>query len=281
MQLLCTPEAQSTAAAFGDVLHRLAQAGADSGHPVWPALQSGGWLEIGKDGDDGLSRRDLIEFGEFWGQAALAEPFIPTILAHRHFDLDGRDQAGPWTYAIGRPGGLSLLPFGSYPGIAVAGAVGPSRAEFSRKADGQVDDFAVSLPLIAVDSCPEVPAGLLTDTAVLHASTCVGGAVACLRKASDYAAIRRQYGREIVKFQAVRHILADAFVKTQFARTATVAAANSPDDFLEPCLRAVQLSHSAIEDAIQVFGGIGFTWDLGIHHYLRHAIAVRKLLNSM
>jgi acyl-CoA dehydrogenase-like protein len=281
MQLLCTPEAQSTAAAFGDVLERLAQAGADSGHPVWPVLQSGGWLEIGQDGDDGLSRRDLIEFAEFWGRAGLAEPFIPTILAHRHFDLDGPDPAGPWTYPTGRPGGAGYLPFGSYPGIAVAGAAADaSWAEFS-KADGQVDDFAASLPLVAVDRCPEVPAGLLADTAVLHAGTCVGGAVACLRKASDYAAIRRQYGREIVKFQAVRHILADAFVKTQFARTATVVAANSPDDFLGPCLRAVQLSHSAIEDAIQVFGGIGFTWDLGIHHYLRHAIAVRKLLNSM
>jgi hypothetical protein len=278
MQLLCTPEAQSTAAAFGDVLQRLTLAGADSDRPIWPALQSGGWLEIGKDGDDGLSRRDLIEFGEFWGQASLAEPFIPTILAHRHFDLDG---PGPWTYATGRPSGPGYLPFGSYQGIAVAGAADASSTEFSRKADGQVDEFAASLPLIAVGRCPEVSAGLLTDTAVLHASTCVGGAVACLRKASDYAAIRRQYGREIVKFQAVRHILADAFVKTQFARTATVAAANSPDDFLMPCLRAVQLSHSAIEDAIQVFGGIGFTWDLGIHHYLRHAIAVRKLLNSM
>jgi hypothetical protein len=106
MQLLCTPETESTAAAFGDVLQRLQQAEANSGHMVWPALQTGGWLEIGKDGDDGLSRRDLIEFGEFWGRAALAEPFIPTILAHRHFDLDG---PGPWTYATGRQGGPGYL----------------------------------------------------------------------------------------------------------------------------------------------------------------------------
>jgi alkylation response protein AidB-like acyl-CoA dehydrogenase len=98
---------------------------------------------------------------------------------------------------------------------------------------------------------------------------------------TDYATTRRQYGVAVGSFQAVQHLLADAFVATEGSRSAALHAAWSvdalpPDDALVAgaaakayCSRAAL---SVCETAIQVHGGIGNTWDCLAHVYLRRAL---------
>ncbi len=105
------------------------------------------------------------------------------------------------------------------------------------------------------------------------------GAVAL---ATDYAKNRHQYGTAIGSFQAVQHLLADAFVAMEGSRSLALHAAwavdaLAPDDALVAasvakayCARAAR---TVCETAIQVHGGIGNTWECLAHVYLRRALA--------
>jgi len=99
--------------------------------------------------------------------------------------------------------------------------------------------------------------------------------------ATGYAAERRQYGRPVGSFQAVQHLLADAFVAMEGARSTALHAAWAVDA-LPPaeamaagamakawCSRAAR---SVCETAIQVHGGIGNTWECLAHVHLRRAL---------
>jgi hypothetical protein len=115
----------------------------------------------------------------------------------------------------------------------------------------------------------------------------MGGAVAL---ATAYAAARRQYGAPIGSFQAVQHLLADAFVLSEGARSATLHATWAVDE-LEPadaldaasvakayCARAAR---SVAETAIQVHGGLGNTWECLAHVHLRRALLSSELLGDV
>ncbi|MGP0032835.1 MAG: acyl-CoA dehydrogenase family protein [Acidimicrobiales bacterium] len=106
----------------------------------------------------------------------------------------------------------------------------------------------------------------------------MGGAV---HLAATYAAQRRQYDVPIGSFQAVQHMLADAFVVTEGARSITLHAAWAVDALSAGealaaaavakayCARAAR---EVCETAIQVHGGIGNTWECLAHVYLRRAL---------
>ena len=112
------------------------------------------------------------------------------------------------------------------------------------------------------------------------------GAVAL---ACEYAAERRQYGAAIGSFQAVQHLLADAFVAMEGSRSVTLHAAWAvdalpPDDALAAgavakayCARAAR---TVCETAIQVHGGIGNTWECLAHVYLRRALLSSDVLGG-
>ena len=107
--------------------------------------------------------------------------------------------------------------------------------------------------------------------------------------AAGYAKERRQYGRAIGSFQAVQHLLADAFVAVEGARSAALHAAWAVDalpagDAL--AAGAVAKAYSAraartvCETAIQVHGGIGNTWECLAHVYLRRALLASDVLGG-
>ena len=104
-----------------------------------------------------------------------------------------------------------------------------------------------------------------------------------------YATQRRQFGVAIGSFQAVQHLLADAFVATEGARSVALHAAWGVDA-LPPgqalvaaavakayCARAAR---SACETGIQVHGGIGNTWECLAHVYLRRALLSADVLGD-
>ncbi len=117
----------------------------------------------------------------------------------------------------------------------------------------------------------------------------VGAMRGAVQLATGYAVERRQYGVAIGSFQAVQHLLADAFVQAEGAHSVTLYAAWAVDelpaaDALEAaavakayCTRAAR---AVCETAIQVHGGIGNTWECSAHLYLRRALVSGELLGG-
>lgn len=96
---------------------------------------------------------------------------------------------------------------------------------------------------------------------------------------ADYAKTRRQFGRAIGSFQAVKHQLADARVRLEFARPAVYRAADSlargVPDRAEHCSMAKALASDAADlagrAALQVHGAIGYTWEADLHLFMKRA----------
>ncbi len=102
--------------------------------------------------------------------------------------------------------------------------------------------------------------------------------------ASEYAKARHQFGQPIGSFQAVKHLLANAQVRLEFARPAVYAAAWSLDEGEPTASRSVSVAKAYASDAateaasvsLQVFGAIGYTWECDLHLYLKRAWALAE-----
>jgi alkylation response protein AidB-like acyl-CoA dehydrogenase len=114
----------------------------------------------------------------------------------------------------------------------------------------------------------------------LLAAEAIGAAEQCLAKVAEYAQIRMAYGRPITAFQAIRHLLADMRINLDFAKSALFWALEAEG---EDNRRAARLSADLCvkvgAGAFQVYGGIAYTWELGLHRYLRHIEAVRDVVS--
>jgi alkylation response protein AidB-like acyl-CoA dehydrogenase len=122
----------------------------------------------------------------------------------------------------------------------------------------------------------DVAARMHLEGTVLAAALLLGIADRALDAATSYASDRRQFGRPIGSFQAVKHILADMYVRAGLARSATYAAAAVIDDpqagdaSVSVSVASVVASDAALRNAracLQVHGGMGFTWEM-IPNYL-------------
>lgn len=120
----------------------------------------------------------------------------------------------------------------------------------------------------------------------LRMTLCAADLVGVMAGAVDlgcgYAADRQQFGVAVGSFQAVQHLLADAFVATEGSRSATLHAAWALDALDPPeavAAAAVAVAYAGraartvCETVIQVHGGIGNTWDCLAHVFLRRALA--------
>jgi alkylation response protein AidB-like acyl-CoA dehydrogenase len=99
----------------------------------------------------------------------------------------------------------------------------------------------------------------------------------------EHAKSREQFGRPIGVYQAVSHPLADTYVDTELARSIAYWAAwcVAEDDEQAPIAAAAAKSYAgdiavvACERAIQVLGGIGFTWEHVLHRYYKRALWIQ------
>jgi acyl-CoA dehydrogenase len=112
----------------------------------------------------------------------------------------------------------------------------------------------------------------------------VGAADHALDLATDYAKVRRQFDRPIGSFQAVQHLLADMLRNVELARSGVYAALRLADGndrvaFHRAATVAKAFASDALyrvtADAIQVFGGIGFTWEHDAHLYYKRAMSMQ------
>jgi alkylation response protein AidB-like acyl-CoA dehydrogenase len=120
------------------------------------------------------------------------------------------------------------------------------------------------------------------NVATLAASAeMVGGMQWLLDASVEYAKTRKQFGKPIGQFQAVQHHCANMLLMTESARSAVYYAAWLMGNDPEQAPRAISMAKAYTSDsfrevgnlAIQVHGGIGFTWDENIHFYYKRAKA--------
>lgn len=127
----------------------------------------------------------------------------------------------------------------------------------------------------------------LAAASVLLAAEQVGGAAAALDSAVAYAKIREQYGRPIGSFQGIKHKCADMLMEIEAARSAAYAglwaldAGDEKETAVSAALAQAFCSEAFTKvagDAIQVHGGIGFTWEHPAHLYFKRAKSSETLL---
>jgi alkylation response protein AidB-like acyl-CoA dehydrogenase len=120
---------------------------------------------------------------------------------------------------------------------------------------------------------------VLDRAAVLLAFEQVGGSDRCLEMARDYALERYAFGRQIGSYQAIKHKLADMYVKNELARSNAYYGAwalNTGAPELPVAAAAARIAASdaywyAAKENIQTHGGIGFTWEVDCHLYYRRS----------
>jgi alkylation response protein AidB-like acyl-CoA dehydrogenase len=129
---------------------------------------------------------------------------------------------------------------------------------------------------------------LLDRAAVAVACDSLGVAEAMLSATVSYAGVRHQFGRPIGSFQAVKHACADMLVRIsvarQLVRTAVDAVAERRSEVSTTAAMAKSYACGAAVEiagkAMQLHGGIGYTWESGIHAYLKRAALNRSLFGS-
>jgi Acyl-CoA dehydrogenase, C-terminal domain len=242
---------------------------------LWQRLVSDGWIEIGLSA--GLGVRDLIDIAIVWGRHCVSLPFMPSMLVARWYGDTHPNAAGAATYALPefRTKGY-LAPFGAVPGIVCVGGVdGQLRIDLFRET---VDQFATSLPLTQAAAGSDLCDSHLQEVALFGAAEAIGAAARVLEKSVNYASQREQYGKKIGAYQGVSHRLVNMHRDVELGKSALTWGSQEPTNSLRAAAYALEVAQTVGESAIQVHGGMGYTWESGIHLYLRHILQWKKLL---
>ncbi len=285
---------------------------AESGDPyddeIWAEMCELGWPGIAvpeEHGGQGLGMVELVILQEELGYACAPSPFVANACAGLFIADAGSDsQRERWLPGIasgeGR-GAVAMTPdaepiVGAAEGAAVlvlndgdgGRLVEPSAASLERL---DMIDATRAYYRVAADGGDPLPgevAGAVDKAAIALAAELMGVGQRALDMATDYAKEREQFGRPIGAYQAVSHRLADMLWAVEEARSLTLYAAwvadAEPDSLpLAASMakaRASDAAASITHDAIQTFGGIGFTWEHDAHFLLKRAKVSGRMLGT-
>jgi alkylation response protein AidB-like acyl-CoA dehydrogenase len=288
----------------------------------WSSTADLGWLGLHLPEEYGGSGYGIAELSvvlEALGHELAPGPLLPTVIASAIIahsgDADLRGQLlpgladGSVVGAVGLSGGLTLDADGLLSGRTRAVlaapdadvlvlAIGDDLVVLDASATGVDITSAMALDTTrsigtVVCNGVEVPASRILGGAtrsgrsvlrILMSAEAIGGSLAALEMATDYAKVREQFGRTIGSFQAVKHHLANMLIATEETIAATWDAARAVDVDGTWFAAAVAASHAGpaqLKNArmnIQLHGGIGFTWEHDAHLYLRRATTVAAIL---
>ena len=294
----------------------LARHGSDS-DALWRNLVDFGALSIG--GEDGLGAIELCLIARALGEHLAPVPYIGSAALRFAIEPSGSELAGDGSVAVAllEPGsgwGLSapqttidlLVVNGRKAGVEHVGAVehlavvasGPDGVALALVAPGaagvtaaQQPTFDTTTPLYRVafeDVALETAAiagaealqRLVTIAALLAAAEAVGAAGRLLKDACAYAGERRQFGRPIGSFQALRHLMADMYVRQASSWSSVLYAAAALDEDADEAQRTAAIAKAYVarsarevaHGAIQVFGGVAITAEHPAHRYLRRIV---------
>ncbi|WP_019068062.1 acyl-CoA dehydrogenase family protein [Streptomyces hokutonensis] len=237
--------------------------------------------------------------GDGWATWAFAEPHAPWTLEGIHATartdgdgvvLDGvktvvQDAGGArWLLVTALHDGVpaSFLVDRAAPGVTVRRqrVLDPTRAFHEVRLD------AVRVPLDArLDGGPDDIQALLDEASVLRCADALGVMERMLELTVEHTKNRVQFGRPIGSFQAVKHACADMALLAHGTRAATYYAAMAADagaaDTARAACGAASYASAGTGEvaarALQLHGGIGFTWEHDLHLHLRRARADRVL----
>jgi len=151
------------------------------------------------------------------------------------------------------------------------------------------DKVALGADALVGTASSRIAADRLLDAgAALLASYLTGIASRMLDNAVEYARTREQFGQPIGAFQAIKHRCADMAVALEGARSVTYYGVWAFSEIAPDRARAIsmakayagEVSRHICNETIQVHGGMGFTWELGLHRYLRRAKIVQHAFGS-
>ena len=291
---MATTEAGLDPAEFAESARRVvdACAGKDAAGCAALLAEAGllGVLAPEEAGGLGLPLRFALPVLQAAGAGGLAFPLLETLLLARHLCGAAPEAAAAlvagtargsiaWAGSgpvVGRApmaegadwllartaGGAALLP-----GAALACRPGPGMDLSVPEYEVEVAGATASVRLDAA-----AWAALAEDAELLRCALILGAAEHCLDLAVAHVTNRRQFGRPLAAFQAMRHLLARqklALEGIRGALTRAAAADAAPIARRAAFLAAATLGPQIAEAAIQAHGGMGFTWDIPLHRYLR------------
>ncbi len=134
-------------------------------------------------------------------------------------------------------------------------------------------------PLGSAGSAAAAFAKTMTQANACLANEMVGGADRLREDAFAYAMMRMQFGRAIASFQSMKHKHADMLLEVELAKSAAYYAAAALDDGDADAPAMASLAKASASEtylqtaihAIQIHGGIGFTWDNDTHLWFKRA----------
>ncbi|MFD5265390.1 acyl-CoA dehydrogenase family protein [Streptomyces sp. NPDC058335] len=237
---------------------------------LWRALGDAGFFALRlpeSEGGVGLGLPEAVLAFEEAGRVLLPGPLIATHLAAGRVPGAATGE----TVVTAVDGGLvewltqaDVVVGGGERGVAGSGAV----------VLRSVDPLT---PLHRVPAASAVPAGseVVPDpvAVLLTAAEQLGGATRACELAVQHARTREQFGQPIGGFQAVKHLCAELLVRVEVARAAVYAAAVTADpaDIAAARLLADEAAVRGARDCLQVYGGMGFTWEAEVHLVLKRA----------
>ncbi|HET6524346.1 acyl-CoA dehydrogenase family protein [Sphingopyxis sp.] len=263
---------------------------------VWQGLTDmglPGLLVPEADGGLGLSLLDAVLIAAELGRAGVAEPLADTALV-----------AAPLLAKAGGQDALLAAIASGEAKIALQHPVNPWVADLEDAShllsakDGALllaehsggADLLDSVDPLRRLYAPIPPSGvevgsadaLLDHAALIVAAQLVGVADAMLEQATDYAKNRSQFGQPIGSFQAVKHHLATAVVKIEFAKPVIQRAAgalaegsaSAPVHVSHAKLAAADAAWAMSETAIQTHGAMGYTYEVDLHFWMKRAWAL-------
>ncbi len=272
------------------------QTGAAFDVALWDAMCAQGWLGVEADetvGGLGLTTVETAVLVEELGAHAAPAPFVAAVLAIDAFARAGDDPwvsrlvAGEARACVAWDAGAPV-PYAPSADVAVVladdGVYALELDERPRREPAM--DLTRELGWLELDLARARRIGgddartrLLDRGAVLACADLLGGASRALAMAVEYAKERVQFGRPIGSFQAVKHRCADMLVDVEGMRSTVYWAAwcigaSDPEASVAASTAKIwcaDASKRVMASALQVHGGIGFTWEHDLHFFMKRA----------
>ncbi|HZU48927.1 MAG TPA: acyl-CoA dehydrogenase family protein [Mycobacterium sp.] len=240
----------------------------------------------------------LLRAGDTQNLPGLAAGEVTAALAVRLSNAPGDPVTGVSAGADGLTGEIANVAGAAEADVLVVPAAGPNGLELhtvSRTAAGvevtpilaldmtrplaNVRFSGTSSSRVGTGSADAALAAALQTGAALLASEQLGVAQWCFDTALDYVKQRKQFGRAIGSYQAIKHRMADLWLEVSSAAAgaryaADTCARSDPDAAVAAAMAQAYCSDVAVhaaEECIQLHGGIGMTWEYPAHLYLKRA----------
>jgi len=292
-----------------DVVRKLAESESPYDDGLWAEICALGWPGIAiaeEHGGQGLGTVEAVILAEEMGYVLAPSPWISNLCAAFFIEGAGSDeQRAKWLpgLASGAERGACALTQGDEP--IVGAGQGAAVLVLTEGSDGarivsadqatlerlDLIDTARAYYRASASGGEALPgdAGAAGDRAsVVFAAELVGVAARALDMAVAYAKERQQFERPIGAYQAVSHRLAGMLWEVEEARSLVYYASWVADADPETLplassmakARASDAATTVTHEAIQTFGGIGFTWEHDIHFFLKRARVSAQLLGT-